>query len=211
MSYPGSTSVVSRVFEAALSPDSWPLAPAETVGAIGAAYIVSSKETAGVEWISLSGPSAAPEANYVFHYSAIDGYRPLIDASAQGCWLRLSQCFSKSRLRTDEWYNDFVVRAGVDDILGVRLADHPSRTAILGIHYDTRRASAVAHGAQLKELFEVLSKAARLQYELEGLRRKSSLGLRALDQGSAGAGRTLAHRKRCWPNRLYADRGALAG
>ena len=189
MSYSGSTSVVSRVFDAALSPESWPLAleaVAETVGAIGAAYIVRSKETAGVEWISLSGPSAALEANYVSHYAAIDGYSPLIDASAQGRWLKLSKCFSKSRLRTDEWYNDFVVKAGVDDILGVRLADHPSQTAILGIHYETRRASAVARGAQLKELFEVLSKAARLQYELEGLRWKSSLGLHALDRLAAG-------------------------
>ena len=59
MSYSGSASVVSRVFDAALSRESWPLAleaVAETVGAIGAAYIVRSKETTGVEWISLSGP-----------------------------------------------------------------------------------------------------------------------------------------------------------
>src|ERR1700722_10953647 len=90
MSYSGSASVVSRVFDAALSRESWPLAleaVAETVGAIGAAYIVRSKETTGVEWISLSGPSAAPEANYVFHYAAIDGYSALIVASAQGRWL----------------------------------------------------------------------------------------------------------------------------
>src|ERR1700733_4999109 len=112
MSYLGSASVVSRVFDAALSPESWPLAleaVAETVGAISAAYILRIKETAGVEWISLSGPSAALEANYVFHYAAIDGYGPLIVASAQGRWLKHSKCFSKSRLRTDEWYNDFVV------------------------------------------------------------------------------------------------------
>jgi DNA-binding CsgD family transcriptional regulator/PAS domain-containing protein len=189
MSYSGSTGVVSRIFDAALSPESWPLAlqaVAKTVGGIGAAYIVRSKETAGVEWIRLSEPSAALEANYVSHYAAIDGYSPLIDASAQGSWLKLSKCFSKSCLRTDEWYNDFVVKAGVDDILGVRLADHPARTAILGIHYDTRRACAVARGAQLKELFEVLSRATRLQYELEGLRWKSSLGLHALDRLAAG-------------------------
>jgi hypothetical protein len=189
MSYSGSTSVVPRVFDAALSPASWPLAleaVADTVGAIGAAYIVKSRETARVKWISLSGPSAALEANYVFQDAAIDGYSPLIDASARGRWLKLSKCFSKSRLRTDEWYNDFVVKAGVDDILGVRLADLPSQTAILGIHYDTRRASAAARDAQLKELFEVLSKAARLQYELEGLRCKSSLGLHALDRLAAG-------------------------
>jgi hypothetical protein len=136
MSYLGSTSVVSREFDAALSPESWPLAleaVAESLGAIGGAYIVRSKETAGVEWIRLSGPDAALEANYVAHYAAIDGYSSLIDVSAEGRWLRLSQCFSKSRLRTDEWYNDFVVKAGVDDILGVRLADRPARTAILGI------------------------------------------------------------------------------
>ena len=189
MSFSGWTSLVSRVFDAALSPESWPCAMeavAEAAGAIGAAYIVRNKETAGVEWISLSGPSAVLKAAYVSYYAAVDGYSPLIDASAQGSWLKLSKCFSKSRLRTDEWYNDFVVKAGVKDILGVRLADHPSQIAILGIHYDMRRASAFARGAQLKELFEVLSKAARLQYELKGLRWKSSLGLRALDQLAAG-------------------------
>ena len=48
MSYSGSASV----FDAALSPESWPLAleaVAETVGAISAADIVRSKETAGVD------------------------------------------------------------------------------------------------------------------------------------------------------------------
>jgi hypothetical protein len=50
MSYSGSASVVTLVFDAPLSPESWPLAleaVAETVGAIGAACIVRSKETAG--------------------------------------------------------------------------------------------------------------------------------------------------------------------
>ena len=204
MSYSGSTGVVSQAFDVVLRPESWPLAleaVAESVGAIGAAYIVRSKETAGVERVSLSGPSAGFEANYVLHYAAIDGYSPLIDASAQGRWLRLSKCFSKSRLRSDEWYNDFVVKAGVDDILGVRLADHPARTAILGIHYDTRRACAVARGAQLKELFEVLSRAARLQFELESLRWKSSLGLHALDRLAAGVIVTDARRRLIEMNR----------
>jgi hypothetical protein len=66
MSYSRSTSVVSRVFDAVLRRKSWPLAleaVAETVGAIGAAYIVRSKETARVGWISLSGPRTALEAN----------------------------------------------------------------------------------------------------------------------------------------------------
>src|ERR1700677_1437977 len=124
MSHSGSASVVSRVFDAALSPESWQLA------------LEAVAETAGVGGISLSGPSAAFEGNYVFHYAAIDGYSPLIVASAQGRWLKLSKCFSKSRLRTDEWYNDFVVEAGVDDILGGRLADHHSPTALFGIPYD---------------------------------------------------------------------------
>lgn len=189
MSYSGSTGLVSRVFDAAVSPESWPLAlkaVAEAAGAIGAAYIVRNKESAGVEWLSLSGPSAAFKADYLSYYAAVDGYSPLIDARDPGRWLKLSTCFSKSRLRTDEWYNDFVVKAGVEDILGVRLADHPSQTAILGIHYDMRRASAFARGAQLKELFEVFSKATRLQYELKSLRWKSALGLRALDQLASG-------------------------
>jgi hypothetical protein len=93
MAYLGSTGVVSGAFESPLSPESWPLAleaVAESAGAIGAAYIVRSKQTAGVEWIRLSAPSAVLEANYVSHYAAIDGYSPLIDASARGRWLKLS-------------------------------------------------------------------------------------------------------------------------
>jgi DNA-binding CsgD family transcriptional regulator/PAS domain-containing protein len=82
----------------------------------------------------------------------------------------------------------------------VRLANHPSQTAIPDIQYDTRR-TCVARGAQLKELFEVLSKAAQLQYELEGLRWKSSLGLHALDRLTAGVIVTDARRRRIEMNR----------
>jgi hypothetical protein len=115
MSCSRSTRVVSRVFDAVLRPESWPLAleaVTETACAIGAAYIVRSKETARVEWIRLSVPSVALDANYAFHYASIDGFSPSIDASAQRRRLKLSKCFPKNRLRSDEWYNDFVVKAG---------------------------------------------------------------------------------------------------
>jgi DNA-binding CsgD family transcriptional regulator len=101
--------------------------------------------------------------------------------------VRLSECLPKTVLRSDEWYNDFVVRCGVRDILGVRLFENSSHAAILGIYYglyQTRSGSADA--ARLKELLDPLSQAARLHVELRNMGWKSSIALRALDQLANG-------------------------
>jgi PAS domain-containing protein len=185
----GFARIVSSVFDAALTPELWPAALGaitEAVDAIGAAYIVRNKETARTEWISLSGPSVELTAEYVSYYSMLDPYSPVLEHTPQGRWLRLSKCLPQSKLRTDEWYNDFVVRSGVGDILGTRLSDGAGQATVFGMHQPLKGALAVPRAAWLDELFQVLSKAASLQRQLHSLRWNSSIGLRALDRLAAG-------------------------
>jgi hypothetical protein len=90
-------------------------------------------------------------------------------------------------LRSDEWYNDYAVKAGVGDIIGTRLFGNPSYTVILSVHRGSYQEPFDAiSSAQLQKLFDPLSNAARLHAELRELGWKSAAALRALDQVAAG-------------------------
>jgi PAS domain-containing protein len=183
------TRIVPGIFDAALTPELWPdalHAIAEAAGPAGAGYLVRNKRTARIEWISWFGPSAEFKADYVSYYAALSPYRPLLDNAPRGTWLRLSKCLPQTVLRTDEWYNDFLVRAGVSNILGIRLFDDGTHSTIFGFHRGLKNAPNLPRAAQLQELYQALSKAAHLQHQLQSLRWKSSVGLRALDQLAAG-------------------------
>ena len=180
---------ISRISEAALTPDQWPTALqsiAEAVGTLGAVYYLLNKLTGGVESISVAGFSVDVD-EFVNYYAARDLFKPLLEATPTGSWLRLSKRLSQPILRSDEWYNDFIVKAGIGDIVGTRLFDNASYTVIFGVHEGVYQApfSAVG-GARLQELFEPLSHAARLHAELRNLAWKSAAALRALDQLAAG-------------------------
>jgi len=180
---------ISRISEAALTPDQWPTALqsiAEAVGTLGAVYYLLNKLTGGVESISVAGFSVDVD-EFVNYYAARDLFKPLLEATPTGSWLRLSKRLSQTILRSDEWYNDFIVKAGIGDIVGTRLFDNASYTVIFGVHEGVYQApfSAVG-GARLQELFEPLSHAARLHAELRNLAWKSAAALRALDQLAAG-------------------------
>jgi DNA-binding CsgD family transcriptional regulator/PAS domain-containing protein len=180
----------ARLSEAAVDPAAWPAAleaVAGALGAVGAAYILSDNSTGRVEWASFVGPSADRKADYIDHYAGLDPYRPRLDAAPIRQWLRLSECLPDTVLRRSEWYNDFVVRAGVGDILGVRLFASPARTVIFGIHrglYQRRFDPMPAR--QFDPLVEALAKSARLHTELRDLGWKSAVALQALDRLAAG-------------------------
>ncbi len=180
---------ISRISEAALTPDQWPTALqsiAEAVGTLGAVYYLLNKLTGGVESISVAGFSVDVD-EFVNYYAARDLFKPLLEATPTGSWLRLSKRLSQTILRSDEWYNDFIVKAGIGDIVGTRLFDNASYTVIFGVHEGVYQASfSAVGGARLQELFEPLSHAARLHAELRNLAWKSAAALRALDQLAAG-------------------------
>jgi hypothetical protein len=111
----------------------------------------------------------------------------VLDAAPSGSLVRLSDCLPATVLRNNEWYNDFVVKSGVSDILGAPLFDSGTHTAVFGIHRGIGQAPfASLPAAPLQELFAVLSKAARLHYEMRSMGWKSAVALRALNQLAAG-------------------------
>jgi DNA-binding CsgD family transcriptional regulator/PAS domain-containing protein len=184
------TRIIPSIFDAALAPELWPAALESivgAVGAVGAAYIIREKRTGRVDWISLSGPTLELKADYLTHYSGLDPYWPVLDAAPSGTLVRLSDCLPETVLRRDEWYNDFILKSGIGDILGAPLFDSGSHTAVFGIHRGVGLAPfASLPAAPIQELFAVLSKAARLHQKLRSLDWKSSVTLRALDRLAAG-------------------------
>lgn len=125
--------LVSRLQDAAASPEAWPdalKALMEAADVAGAALIISNKNTGTVEDARFVGLSAEFKSDYIKHYAALDPYSPLLD----GSWKKLSECFSDPVLRRSEWYNDFVLACGVRDILGARLVETADYHVIFGIH-----------------------------------------------------------------------------
>lgn len=182
--------IVSRLYDAALAPEGWTTvlqSLADAAGTLGAAYILSNKQTGRVEWASIAGYGIDATADYVGYYAALDPYRPMLEAAPVGDWLQLSRCLPRSVLRRDEWYNDYIAKLGVGDILGVRLFDSATHTAIVGFHEGIGQRPVLAKAlAPLTRLFEPLSKAAQLHAELGNVRWKSAMALHALDQLALG-------------------------
>jgi hypothetical protein len=132
--------LIAKVHDAGLTPDAWPealKALTDALGIAGAACIVFSKGTGRVDWVRLSGLSAAFESKYISHYAPLDPFSPLLNV-APG-WTKLSECLTAPVLARSEWYNDFVLACGVGDIVGARLADTPSHFAIFGLHQQIGR------------------------------------------------------------------------
>jgi len=100
--------------------------------------------------------------------------------------LWISECLPETVLRRDEWYNDYLLRAGIDEAVGVRLFESASHVVVFGVSHGNDRAPFTAAGiAALQELLEPLAKAARLHTELGGLGWEPAIALRALDQLAA--------------------------
>jgi DNA-binding CsgD family transcriptional regulator len=180
---------ISGIYDAALVPDLWPAAlqsVMDEVGAVGAHYGVFNKRTESAEWLSQSGPLVELEADYLSYYHALDRHRPMIAAVPVGRWLRISECLPETVLRRDEWYNDYLLRAGIDDALGVRLFENASHAVLFGVTHGIDQAPFTVTGiAAIQGLLEPLAKLARLHIELAGLGYGPAIALRALDRLAA--------------------------
>ena len=181
--------ILSRFQDAVLTPDAWPDALrslTDAIGTAGAAYFVADKRTGEVMRASFSGISAEFEPSYVGHYASLDVYTPLLAGDRGGRWLRLTECVPETTLRKDEWYNDFVRRCGVADIIGVRLCDSRSHLAFLGIHEEIGQPSLAPGGiALLQELLEPLSKVTQLENKLHDLGQRAAIATRTIEQLAA--------------------------
>jgi DNA-binding CsgD family transcriptional regulator len=182
--------VVESIYDAAHKPDTWPAAldaVADFVGAVGAAYIVFGKKTGRVESASFVGPSAGLKGEYVNHYASLDPFSPLLLSVADEGWMALSEVISPAKLRRDEWYQDFVVKAGVEDIIGAHLFGDASSTVIFGVHREAGKGPfPPACIAGLTELLQPLRMAAHADIELRRAGWKASIASQALDQLASG-------------------------
>ena len=141
------------------------------------------KLTARVEWISLSGSSVGRQADYVSHFAALDPFTPLLEAEPDRGWLRLLACLPETRLRQDEWYNDFVMKSGVRDIIAAQLCSTPSHSVVFGLHYGHHRAlPGSRHAARLQLLNKPLRQAANLHLHLNNHEQRASVAGLALEQ-----------------------------
>src|SRR6267154_1907738 len=130
--------LIAKIHEAGLAADAWPealKALTDSLGIGGAACI--NKRAKGVDWVCFSGLSSALESTYVGHYARLDPFSPLLNVTPG--WQKLSECLSASALARSEWYNDFVLACGVREMIGTRLVDTPSHTAVFGLHQQIGR------------------------------------------------------------------------
>jgi DNA-binding CsgD family transcriptional regulator len=180
---------ISSINDAALLPALWPAALQSVMDqlcAVGAGYSLFDKRTGRVEWLCQSGSLVGREADYFSYYHELDRYRPMLEARPTGEWLQISECLPETVLRCDEWYNDYLLKAGIDDALSVRLLESASHIVVFGVCHGIDQAPFTAFGvAVLQEMLEPLAKAARLHSELGSLGWEPATALRALDQLAA--------------------------
>jgi DNA-binding CsgD family transcriptional regulator len=128
---------VASVFDAVLDEQVAPSAlqaVAGYVGAAGAAYLLVNKLTSQVSAVHRWGCATGSIPEYLTHYSKIDPFRPLQEKLASGSLGRLTERLPQSVLRRDGWYNDYLLKGGVCDILGTKLHESPSHMAIIGLY-----------------------------------------------------------------------------
>src|SRR5260221_526883 len=88
-----------------------------------------------VESIAVLGPLAERAKAYVDYYSTHDAFRLLLEHAPVGGWSRLLDCIPESVRRDNEWYNDFLLTAGIDDAIAARLYDDGFHTVLFGVHH----------------------------------------------------------------------------
>ena len=181
--------IVSQIHDAALEPRLWPAvlqSLTDATGAIGAAYIVRNTQTGRVDWANFSGPSTEFRSDYVTHFSALDPFPGLFEGN-EATWMRLSESLPAQALRQSGWYNDFVLKCGVGEIVGAQISNTGSHTVVFGIHEAIGGKPLRPQLAKrVDELLEPLAKAAEVQLKLRQLGWQSAVAVRALDQLLAG-------------------------
>lgn len=167
-----SARLISRIYDAALAPARWMDAMdsiAHHLGGIGVTYGIWNKHNDRAEWLRSSGPLTGLQADYARYYDACDPFRPILRATPQGDWAQMTRAVDPGVLARNELYNDFLIKNGIGDVLGIRLCETPQHVAYFGVHRESDRAPLSADDeVRLKALVEPLTLAARLRLDLHG-------------------------------------------
>ena len=179
--------VSTKIYAAVLDDEQLPRAlqaVAEYVGAAGAGCLLIDKRVNRVRAVASWGCFTGSMAEYRSHFSAIDPFRMARAEAPCGHWLRATECLPDRALRRDEWYNDFLLKGGVRDVLGAKLFDSSSHTAFFGVHQasgDGQSISVSGNSERLDLLIEPLCSAARLHAGLVEVGYQSAIARGALD------------------------------
>lgn len=184
------TRAVAQLYDAAQMPEQWSTALqrlAQAVGGVGTGHVIYNKRTGAVEWIALTGPCADLESRYVDFYAAKDLYAPVLFAAAPGRWLPMSRSLASTEIGRNEWYNDFIVKTGIADILAAKVYEDDNASVLLGIQRAASSERAVAQfNKRVRSLQQQLAGAARLHVEFRRMGRALAAANQALQYLSVG-------------------------
>jgi hypothetical protein len=181
---------VTRLFDAVLderlAPDAL-RAVSNYVGASGAAYLLVHKLTGQVSTITYWGAFSGSQADYLTHYSKIDRFRVIQEAAGCGAFALLSDRLPARVLAHDEWYNDFVLKGGIRDVLGTKLHENKSHMVIVGLHRAIGDPRPIPDDAvALRMIMAPMQNAARLHLGLISIGFRSAITRDRLDHLTAG-------------------------
>jgi len=203
------TRTIAQLYDAAKTPELWSSAlqqVAGLVGGIGVGHVVCNRRTGSVEWVTLTGPCAELEPRYVSFYAPLDLFAPAVSAAAPGRWLPLSRCVSEPDARRNAWYNDFILKAGVGDVLAAKIYEDEDASVLFGIQRAPASEKAVSQfNARVRALFAPLARAARLHVEFRRMGRALAAANQALQYLSAGVVLTDADGRVLEMNELATD------
>ena len=181
---------ISAIYDAVLDERRWTealKAVAEYVGAVDVGYLLANKKTGESLSVAWWGCFSGNSAEYLTHYCKIDPFRVAQESASCGSWNRASEILPRSLLSQDEWYNDFILKGGVCDILGAKLHEDASHVVLIGFQSpigDSR--SFPRNQTALRRLTEPLCQAARLHVGLQEIGYRSAIAEEALNELDAG-------------------------
>jgi DNA-binding CsgD family transcriptional regulator/PAS domain-containing protein len=181
---------LAQLYDAAKIPAQWSAALqglATAVGGIGAGQVILNRRTGAVEWVTLTGPCADLEPRYASHYAPLDLYAPALYALPARRWLSLSRSLPAGAAAGNAWYNDFILKSGIADILAAKMYEDEDTAVLLGIQRGPASDRAVAQfNAGVRELLQPLVGATRLHVAFRRLGRALAAAHQALRYLSVG-------------------------
>jgi DNA-binding NarL/FixJ family response regulator len=183
---------VADIFAAAVDDRQTPRAleaVAKFAGVSGVGCVMRNKFTGQISSAAWWGSLTGRPADYMSHYGKIDPSRAIWDDAATcGRLLRVSECLPQSLLSNDEWYNDWLLKGGIRDILGTTLYESSSRKMSIGLYRAIGDVGPFPRAeAQLQVLLPSLRDAARLNVGLIDAGYRSALGRGSIDLLATGA------------------------
>ena len=190
MSLRQQTVALAALYDAAKVPAQWPAAlqgVAAAVGGVGAGQVIFNKPTGAVEWVTITGPCAELEPRYISHYAPLDLYAPVLHAHPVRRWLPLSRSLPAGAVVGNAWYNDFILKSGIADIVAAKMYEDDDTTVLLGIHRGPASDRAVAQfNAGVRALLQPLVRATRLHVAFRRMGRALAAARQALNYLSVG-------------------------